>query len=378
VSPLLLLFAVSFIVSVDVRIITPVLPSISESLNTTAGAAGLAMTSYALAYGTGQLVYGPLSDRYGRVAVVRLAALAWSLGTALSAAALTTWQFVGARLLAGAFAGAVIPLTLVYIGDSYEYARRQPILGRFSVATSAGTAFSAAVGGTVAHFVSWRAMLLAYAAVALVPVLLMYRTAAERPRTEPGEDAVSFLEILGDRRAQWVYLAIFAEGFFLWGGVTYLGAFAAQRHQLEQLAVGLLIALFGAGTMLGGFLIGPARRRWSENAMAGLGGALMSLAFLGAIPRWPWPVFALAMLVLGLGFVALHTTLQPRGTELNPAARGKAFSLFAFFLFAGGASGAALLGRLMDARLAETLLAVCAAGNALVGAGAARFPKGAP
>ncbi len=149
-NALALLFVLAFVVSVDLRIIAPVLPSIATSLHATAGAVGLAMTTYAVAYGSGQLVYGPLSDRYGRVPVVRLAALGWSVCTMLSALCATTWQFVAVRLLAGVFAGSVIPLTLVYIGDTVEYARRQVVVGRFSIVTSAGLAFSAAIGGLVA------------------------------------------------------------------------------------------------------------------------------------------------------------------------------------------------------------------------------------
>lgn len=45
------------------------------------------------------------------------------------AATVTTWQFFGTRLLARAFAGAVIPFTLVYIGDTIEYGRRYVVLG---------------------------------------------------------------------------------------------------------------------------------------------------------------------------------------------------------------------------------------------------------
>jgi YNFM family putative membrane transporter len=86
------------------------------------------------------------------------------------------------------------------------------------------------------------------------------------------------------------------------------------------------------------------RHRLSENALAGMGGLLMGAAYLILIPRWPWPVFALSMLMLGLGFVGLHSTLQLRGTEISPAARGKAFSLFAFNLFTGIAVGTAVLG----------------------------------
>jgi DHA1 family inner membrane transport protein len=372
-TPLLLLFILAFVVTVDVRILAPVLPSIAASLGATAGAAGLAMTSYALAYGTGQLVYGPLSDRFGRIAVVRSAALGFSVCSLLSSASLTTWQFVAARLLAGAFAGAVVPLTLVYIGDTYEYSERQVAIGRFAVVTSAGLAFSASVGGMVAYLVSWRAMLAGYGLLALVPAGLMFSLGAGRPQqgAAAGERAVRYVDFLFDPRAVLVYVLIFSEGFLCWGAVTYLGNFARRRHGLDQLQIGLLIALFGIGTMVGGSLMALFRRRLSENALAGTGGALMAAAFLLLIPRWPWPAFAVSMLMLGLGLVGLHSTLQVRGTEISATARGKAFSLFAFNLFAGVAAGTAVLGRLVDAGRDDAMLAISGVGLALVGAAAA-------
>ena len=372
-TPLLLLFILAFLVSVDLRILAPVLPSISISLGTTPGAAGLAMTSYALAYGVGQLAYGLLSDRYGRVAVVRAAGLGWVLFTALSALATTTVAFVVIRLLAGACAGAVIPTTVVYIGDTYAYAERQAAIARFSVVTSAGLAFSAAVGGTIAHFMSWRLMLMAYAALGLVPTLLMFRLPPARP--VPAADAhssgVRFVDFLLDPRARMVYLAIFAEGFLLWGGVTYLGAFAAHRLGINQLEVGLLLSLFGFGTMAGGIWMAPIRRRISESGLSWLGGALMAVAFLALIPATGKAVFAASMLVLGLGFVGLHTTLQLRGTDISATARGKAFSLFAFFLFTGLSAGSAVLGRLVDRGADRGMLAFAGLGLAAVGVGTA-------
>jgi predicted MFS family arabinose efflux permease len=377
-KPLLLLFTLAFLVSVDVRILAPVLPSIAVSLGATAGAAGLAMTSYSLAYGSGQLVYGPLSDRFGRIAVVRAAALGFSACSVLSALSLTTWQFVAARLLAGAFAGGLIPLTIVYIGDTYAYTERQVALGRFAVVTSAGLAFSASIGGMVAHLVSWRAMIAGYGLLALVPVGFMFSLGAGRPPRDAGAGGrvVRYMDFLTDPRALLVYVLTFTEGFLCWGSVTYLGAFAHRRHDLDQLQIGLLIALFGVGTMVGGSLMAPFRRRLSENALAGTGGLLMSAAFFVLIPRWPWPAFAASMLMLGLGFVGLHSTLQLRGTEISSTARGKAFSLFGFNLFTGIAVGTAVMGRLVDAGLDDTMLAVSGSGLALVGAAAASVRRG--
>ncbi len=373
-APLALFFALAFLVSVDVRILAPVLPSISLSLGSTAGTVGLAMTTYALAYGTGQLFYGPLSDRLGRIAVVRAAGLGFSLCTVLSALSVTARQFILVRLLAGACAGAVIPLALVYIGDTVAYARRQVVIGRFSMVTSAALAFSASVGGTVAYLVSWRVMLVGYGLLALIPVGLMWRLRAQRP-AETAAGGGRFIDFLRDRRAQFVYVGVFLEGFLLWGGVTYLGSFGTARYGLDQFSVGLVIALFGVGTMVGGSLMGHIRRRASESALAAAGGTLMGAAFLGLVPEAPWAIFAGGMLLLGLGFVGLHTTLQLRGTEIGgAAARGKAFSLFAFNLFTGMSTGTAVLGRLVDAGRYETLFAIVGVGLMGVGLATALAP----
>ena len=365
-NPFTLLFLLSFLVSVDVRILAPVLPSISDSLGASPGAVGLAMTTYSFAYGLGQLVYGPLSDRSSRIMVVRAAGIGFSALTILSALTAMTWQFIIARLLAGAFAGAVIPLTLVYIGDTIEYGRRQVMLGRFSVITASAMAFSASIGGTIAHFISWRFMLLGYGVLALIPIGLLWRITPSPP-TEAPDAATSFGDILRNRRAQFVYAAVFIEGSLVWGGMTYLGSFAIGRYGLDQFSVGLLIALNGIGMMAGGFLLGRNRRFLSENDLAALGGILMGISFLMLLPKGPYHLFAISMFLMGLGYVSLHTTLQVRGTEISSTARGKAFSLFAFTLFSGMAAGSAAFGRLVDAGRYEAMFVIAGVGLIAVG-----------
>jgi predicted MFS family arabinose efflux permease len=365
-NPLALLFIISFLVFVDIRILTPVLPSISDSLGSSPGAVGLAMTTYSFAYGLGQLVFGPISDRAGRIPVVRAASIGFCVFTILSALTVTTWQFIGARLLVGAFAGGVIPITLVFIADTVEYERRQAVLGRFAMITSSALAFSASIGGAIAHFISWRFMLLGYGLLALIPICLLWRIKTPPP-TGGADASIGFMELLRDRRAQFVYIAVFLEGTLCWGGMTYLGSFATARYGLDQFIVGLLVALFGIGMMTGGFLMGRIRRRLSENGMATLGGALMGGTYLALIPQWPAVTFAVCMFLMGLGYVSLHTTLQLRGTEIHPAARGKAFSLFAFTLFSGIATGSALFGRLVDAGRYDTMFVIAGFGLIAIG-----------
>ena len=81
-----------------------------------------------------------------------------------------------------------------------------------------------------------------------------------------------------------------------------------------------------------------------------LGGACMAAAFIGlALLPVGWGAPPL-ILLLGLGFYILHSTLQTLATELLPKARGTSFAIFAFALFAGQAVGVTCLGLLVDAQ----------------------------
>jgi MFS transporter, YNFM family, putative membrane transport protein len=374
-SPLALLFILSFLVSVDIRILAPVLPSISNSLGSSPGTIGLAMTSYSLAYGTGQLFYGPLSDRLGRIAVVRAAGIGFSICSILSALTVTTWQFILVRLLAGALAGAVLPLTLVFIGDTIEYERRQLVLGRYAATNFAAMAFAASIGGAVSHFVSWRLMLIGNAALALIPLVFLWRLDT-RAGNETAACVERYIDLLRNRRALFLYVTIFLQGFLVWGGITYFGAFGIQRYHLNQFTVGLLIALFGVGIMTGGLMMGRIRSRYSENTLAIAGGLLMGLSYLAFIPHWPISVFVAGLLTMGLGYASLHTTLQLRGTEISTTSRGKAFSLFAFSLFGGMSIGSAAFGWLVDAGWYEAMFAIAGVGLIGVGLATALAPQG--
>jgi predicted MFS family arabinose efflux permease len=158
--------------------------------------------------------------------------------------------------------------------------------------------------------------------------------------------------------------------------MTYLGSFAVQRYLIDQFEVGLLIALFGCGMLAGGLLMGRIRRRFSENRLVVVGSVMMGIALLAFIPHWPAPVFAAGMLVLGLGYVSLHTTLQLRGTQISSTARGKAFSLFTFSLFTGISIGSAAFGWLVDVGRSEAMLAIAGVGLVCVGLMTALAPQG--
>jgi len=345
----------------------PLLPAIAASFGTSVAAIGLAATAYMLPYGVCQFAYGALAARHGAIAVVRAAAIGFGLATAATAFAPGAPVLVGLRLADGVFAAAIIPLTLAYIGDAVPYTQRQATIGRLVAILSVAQSLAAGIGGTVAHLVSWRALFAGAGGLTLVPALLLFRVSPPPAAARPPGGGIRYAALLRQPAARLLLAVTSFEGVFLWGAYTYLGAVAVARYGLNELGAGLVLAAYGLAVLVGGVSLGRVRALLPEPTLAALGGGLkgagcLLLAFAGSVP-----LYGAGLAMLGFGYVALHTTLQTRATELAPEARGRALALFAFALFLGGAVGSAAFGPLVARGWHRLFLVLC--GGSLLGLG---------
>ena len=156
--PLLVLLV--FVVMMDGRVMTAMLPEIADDLDSSVSATGFALTTYLLAYGTFQLAYGPLADRVGAMRVMSVASIALALVIAAGAIAPSLATLTTFRLLTGAVAAAFFPLALATVGNLVAYESRQGAIGILLAAVALGQVLGAAVGGLVTAAISWRAMFL--------------------------------------------------------------------------------------------------------------------------------------------------------------------------------------------------------------------------
>jgi len=178
------------------------------------------------------------------------------------------------------------------------------------------------------------------------PAVAVPSTAAE-PR--PGFVRQA-LQIVTGRWSRVVLIVALIEGA---SGFGVLAIWASHLHHalgLSLSAAGAIVALFGLGGMLymavARFLI----PRLGEHGLARTGVLLLGVSalVLACTPVW-WPAMP-ASLLGGFGFFMFHNTMQTNATQMAPAARGTAVSLFASFLFMGQSLGvllaAALVGRI--------------------------------
>jgi len=107
--------------------------------------------------------------------------------------------------------------------------------------------------------------------------------------------------------------------------------------------------------------------RMGQLPMARTGGLVMGTCWL-LLAWWPdWRVAPLLCAVGGLGFYMLHNVLQTHATQVVPAVRGTAVSLFASALFLGQSVGVAIFSWVVDGWSAAVALSVC--GPGLMGVG---------
>ena len=373
--PVLFLSLAGFCTMATMRVADPLLPEVATDFSTTAGHASIITTSFALAYGVFQVVFGPLGDRWGKYRVITLALGVAAIIVAATAASQSLATLANLRFAAGAVTAAVIPLSIAYIGDITPYEQRQPVLARYMTGTVLGLLFGQVAGGVIMEYAGWRAVFLALAvAYVLVTLCLLLELRSKRVAHHVAPASIHPMRVIGRYRGvigaahpRRVLIAVFLEGAMLYGGIAYLGAYLRATFSLDYDVIGLLLAGFGIGGLIYTLFSRPIIRRLGEDGMVRTGALCILIGYLSMAMLTDWRLFILPNLMMGFGFFLFHNTLQTNATQMAPEARGSALSLFAFSLFMGQAAGVAILGIVLDQVGYTPVFVVCGVATALLG-----------
>ena len=340
----------------SLRVADALLPRLASEFSVSIGQASQVITAFAVAYGLSQLFFGPLGDRYGKYRVIAWACLASCFTSLLCALAPDHIALMGARLVAGATAAAIIPLSMAWIGDAVPYERRQPVLARFLIGQITGFAVGVWLGGYAAEHLPWRTPFFVIAAFFLVVAITLQavrtRLPVESLRPLSTQAALprmvrEFSAVLAKPWARVVLFTVFCEGASLYGPFAFIATHLHLRFGLPLSTVGALVMLFALGGLCFALLAQLFVKRLGEVMLVRAGALLMAasfmaIAFAGA---WWWAVPACAF--MGLGFYMMHNTLQTHATQMAPERRGAAVASFAACFFLGQSVGVGIDGLLV-------------------------------
>jgi predicted MFS family arabinose efflux permease len=327
---------------------------LGEEFQVSTGEASGVVSVFAVVYGLMQLFYGPLGERFGKLRVVSLAVAACALFSAITALSVNLPMLLVMRGFMGAAAAGIIPLSMAWVGDQVPYERRQETLAKLMSATVIGMMVGLWFGGFAADTLGWRSAFALLAVMFAWPAVLLWRVQQKSTAPTSGQ-AISLIDsfrltgqLLVMPRVRWVLGVTATEGALVFGAMAFMPTHLHQQFGLSVVAAGSVMMLYGVG----GLLYSQMARRWlawlGERGLVRAGAAMVVVGLL--VLAWGSGVWLgmLACLMTGLGFYMLHNTLQVQATQMAPAARGTAVTLFACSLFFGQSTGVLLMAQSVD------------------------------
>src|SRR5215211_3861033 len=277
-----------------------------------------------------------LSDRLGRVRVMRLTLFGAVFAGVISALAPNLAVLAAARALAGGLFAAVIPAALVYGGDTVGIDSRQKALADLMAASAVGTALATVLGGLAAYLGAWRLAFAAPALAGCVLAILLARLPEPEgfsPESREGP-MVQVGRVFGRPWAVTVVGIAAVEGAVILGFLTYLAP-SLESMGFSPATAGLAVGLYGLAVLGWTRAVKLVSNRLGAATLILIGGAMLALGYASGAVEHSLVSVCVAAVLVGGGFAFMHSTLQTWATEVVPEARATVVSLFAAALFAG-------------------------------------------
>ena len=292
---------------------TPAVPHMTEFFGTSEAMVNLTLVGYFLFFAVGLLIFGPVSDRYGRKPVLVAGILAYALASAACALSTSIGMLIAMRVLQALGAGAVSAVSTAVVKDAVVPERREALLSLVQVMFVVGPVLAPVVGALVLQVADWRMTFWVLAGIGAVCSALALLFDETLPADERYEGSVTgslkqlgvvarnkgfsaFLGIVGLYNLP--FMAYIAVGSYVY--ITFFGL--SELEYSLYIAVAALLTVFGPFAWLAASRFVSARRFTDILLGVGLASGLAMLAVGELSPT----LFCLTFLAFALAEAAVR------------------------------------------------------------------------
>ena len=326
----------------------PLILDIAQDLNIEVSKAALSVTAYMLSFGLFTLLFGPLGDRFGKTKIINIAAFGTAVFSMLGAFTVNLPYLIVVRAINGAFGAGIFPVTMALVGESFDKSERQGAISKVMGMMFLGGASATAVGGIISYFGSWRIVYFIYGIAELIIAIVMYKILDKSgAKIEKLSFTKVYKEAFSNKQLVKIVSVIFFMGFSIFGSFTFSGKYVQNKTGFNILQVGLILSLFGIGTVVGGRIVPKVRKKLSKNFLlfAGILGSVSLAVF--SVSSNPI-VIAITLLGFGISFIFLQSTLVASAQETIPKLAGTVMAIASLNMFIGGGIGSLINGQIMN------------------------------
>ncbi|MEV6755866.1 Bcr/CflA family multidrug efflux MFS transporter [Streptomyces sp. NPDC051214] len=201
----------------------PALPEVTRSLHTSAATAQLTLTACLTGMALGQLVVGPMSDKWGRRRPLLVGLLVYILATAICAFAPTVELLVAFRLLQGLAGAAGIVIARAVVRDLYDGVEMARFFSTLMLISGVAPVVAPLIGGQVLRFTDWHGIFAVLTVVGIALTVVVWRGLPETlaPRDRHSGGTVEALRTMRSLLADRVF-----TGYMIAGGFAFAALFA--------------------------------------------------------------------------------------------------------------------------------------------------------
>ncbi|MCB8821051.1 multidrug effflux MFS transporter [Microvirga rosea] len=348
-----LLVLITFSGTLAMHMFVPALPNAARDLGASVTATQMTISLYIVGLAVGQLVYGPLSDCFGRRPILLGGLVLYTAGGLAALVAPEVHILIGARLIQalGGCSGLVLGRAMVRDTAGSEDAARR--LAFMNLMVTVGPGLAPLVGGALAATLGWRSIFIVLSALGVANLILTWRLL---PETGRPSRTISVLSLGSDYKHLLCSPAFL--GFSIGGGcaTTSMYAFIAaapfifvdQLHQPPQevgLYLGVLVVGVSAGSALAGRLIGRIaieRLMIGANMVSVAGAVIFLITVLTGRMTVPTTIGLMILFTLGAGMAS--PAALTKAISVNPKVIGSAAGLYGFTQMVVGAVCTSLSG----------------------------------
>ncbi|MGK5547634.1 multidrug effflux MFS transporter [Streptomyces sp. URMC 127] len=201
----------------------PALPEVTGALHSPAATVQLTLTACLMGMALGQLVVGPMSDKWGRRRPLLAGMAVYVLATAACALAPTAGLLIGCRLVQGLAGAAGIVIARAVVRDLYDGVAMARFFSTLMLISGVAPVVAPLIGGQILRLTDWRGVFVVLTAVGVLLTLAVWRFLHETlpPEKRQAGGLGAALRAMGALLADRVF-----TGYMLAGGFVFAALFA--------------------------------------------------------------------------------------------------------------------------------------------------------